>query len=183
MAHKGDDWTDDEEHTLTSNWNSMSAGEIAGMLPGRTESAVYSKAYRMKEKGRLSSTGTASTSTDEAAHQTPGFVENMGDVYWRENKRSSMRSGFLPMTVDGEEIEVPVRNADVLEVPTGADAEGVYIFENELLVDYGTIDGYDYEMRYSPYSEDWTVSSVRAEEVEDASSKEAVSEHTLWQNR
>jgi predicted esterase YcpF (UPF0227 family) len=51
MPQQGDDWTDSEEQTLQTHWDSMTAQEIAGMLPGRTLDAVYSKRHRMKENG------------------------------------------------------------------------------------------------------------------------------------
>lgn len=65
MPQRGDDWMEHEEDTLTTNWNSMTAGEIAGMLPGRTKSAVYNKYYRMKENGRNQSPPSAEKKKEE----------------------------------------------------------------------------------------------------------------------
>jgi hypothetical protein len=162
MPQKGDDWTTSEEQTLANHWNSHTAQEIADMLPSRTLDAVYSKHQRMKENG-----GRAhSNPTQEEEDGYPDPVEDVGEVYWRENKHSSMRSAFLPVTLEsGETIEIPVKNVDVVNVPTNVDAHAVFVFENDIIVDYGEHDSREYEMRYDPQQDQWDVSSVSTEEA------------------
>jgi len=48
------EWTDQEENYLKQYWDSMTAAEISQDI-GRTEAAVYSKVYRLKQKEELQS--------------------------------------------------------------------------------------------------------------------------------
>ena len=99
------------------------------------------------------------------AETIQGTTVEVGEPYWRENRRSSMRSRFLPLTVKGEEIEAPVGNIDVTDLPCNLDAQFVAVFEGDIIISYENEDNNTHCLRYTPFNREWNVEIASVEEA------------------
>ncbi|MDY6778578.1 MAG: hypothetical protein SVU32_07975 [Candidatus Nanohaloarchaea archaeon] len=109
-AGHGDDWTQYEETFLQNNWDAMTADEIASTL-NRTEQAVYSKVYRMKEHGELQTSAQTTPIGGPTGKETATKFRNLeeGDVvfyerFYDETKRGEGRA--VVEEIHGEEVWV-----------------------------------------------------------------------------
>lgn len=104
------------------------------------------------------------------------------DAYWRENSNSTKRSRFLPMKVNGEEIEAPIENIDVLDLPGGIDAQFIAVFEGDIVIAYEDTENQINSLRYNPNSLDKWKAEPLSRDENPAEWEEIISEKDkIWE--
>lgn len=106
-----------------------------------------------------------SAQTSDETFEIQGTTVEVGESYWRENSNSSIRSRFLPLTVNDKEVEAPIGNIDVLDIPCGLDAQFVAMFEGDTVIAYENHDGITHALRYVPATEEWHAENIPEEDA------------------
>jgi len=111
MVKKGDIWSKRETQKLKNKWPDNTAEEIAGMLHGRTEEAVESKAQRLREDGDLpeknsssssrSSYSTSQKQVEKGGSQVKSISGEITDVK-RDAPRSMETSNAIGLKINDE---------------------------------------------------------------------------------
>ena len=99
----------------------------------------------------------------------PSPIESVGEVRRKPDTKVSPQQwrGYLPITFeDGSEVEIPVQDVDVIDLPGEIEhAQAVYLFEGMIVADFGVYDGTDFELTYNPRIDEWEIHWADSEET------------------
>jgi hypothetical protein len=100
---------------------------------------------------------------------------------WEERPTDSGRHNVLRVTAKGENFDIPVKDASIDEVMS-SEAESVFVFEDDIVVDYGIKDGTSYEARVVPATGEWRVFTTPKEDMNPDTYPESIvdAEDILW---